>query len=143
MIDKLWKVKVYYRDQSKIIRILKKIDFDNLELVIAMNTSSSDRQSYKCDLCHFDSAYAVSLKTHMRTHTAEKPFKCNVCDYASVRADSLKLHLKTHTKEKSHKCNLTNSYQRKTLQLQHLWLCICSCKHFEDTFENSHWRKNK
>ena len=70
-----------------------------------MNASSSDGQFYKCDLCHFDSANAVSLKKHMRTHTEEKPFKCNLCDFASVWVGNLRRHLKTHTGEKSHKCN--------------------------------------
>ena len=65
-----------------------------------MNTSSSDRQSYKCDLCHFDSAYADSLKKHKRTHTEEKTFKCNLCDYASIGRSSLKTHLKNHAGEK-------------------------------------------
>ena len=31
----------------------------------------------------------------------------------------------------------------KIKQLQLVWLCIFSCRPFEDTFENPHWRKAK
>ena len=117
-----------------------------------MNTSSSDRQSYKCDLCHFDSAYANSLKTHMRTHTKEKALKCKVCDYASVQATNLKTHVKIHKGEKAYKCNQcdfasSRAYCLKThskthggenTQMQPLRLCICLCRQFEKTYEDSH-----
>ena len=54
--------------------------------------------------------------------------KCNQCDYASSRTRNLRTHLKTHSEEKSNKCNQCN---------------FIAGIPFEDTFENTQWRKVK
>ena len=35
-----------------------------------------------------------------------------------------------------------NSLRRQVLQVQQLWLCLCSCRQFEETFENSLRKKS-
>ena len=69
-----------------------------------LKTHSADKSS-KCNQCDFASSYASSLGRHSKTHTGEKSNKCNQCDFASCWADSLRTHLKTHSGEKSNKCN--------------------------------------
>ena len=59
----------------------------------------------KCNQCNFTSSQLHNFKTHLKTHTGERPFKCNHCDYEAARMHHLKTHLKRHTGEKSYKCN--------------------------------------
>ena len=58
-----------------------------------------------CNKCDYATAYAHHLKTHLKTHSGEKPHKCNQCDFASVLASNLRRHLRTHSGEKIYKCS--------------------------------------
>ena len=59
-----------------------------------------------------------TLRTHLKTHGAEKVNKCNLCDYETFRAGNLRVHLKTHGGEKKNKCSQCNfaSYQAGNLR---------------------------
>ena len=52
---------------------------------------------------NYASSRAGSLRTHSKTHSAEKSNKCNQCDYACSDPSALRTHLKTHTGEKPNK----------------------------------------
>ena len=119
-------------------------------------------KSNTCNQWDFTSLYASALRTHLKTHSEEKSNKSNQCDYATSRAGNLRTHLKIqwgkvnvimhppvqailgdiwkHTVEKS-LANATNVKKsckcnqcEKVRQMQPMWLCICSCKGFEDPF---------
>ena len=62
-----------------------------------------------------------------------KSFKCNHCDSASAQSGNFRTHSKILSGEKSFKCKQCDF---TSVQLQLLWLRICSGRQFEDTFEN-------
>ena len=69
-----------------------------------LKTHTGERPN-KCNQCDFASSHARALRTHLKIHSGEKSNKCNQCDYASSTAGNLRTHLKIHSGEKPNKCN--------------------------------------
>lgn len=77
-----------------------------------LRSSHNIQRPFICQICRSTFRRSDHCRTHVRTHTGEKPFKCNIdnCSYKFCRSDQLECHKKTHFKKKK------NS-QSKTLLL--------------------------
>ena len=65
-------------------------------------------QKYKCPFCSKIMAHAGHMKTHILTHTGEKPHTCNECGKAFAQKHNLEHHMMIHTGERPFSCNFCN-----------------------------------
>lgn len=63
-----------------------------------------EKPKYSCPHCSQKYTRTHNLKSHMLTHSQEKPFTCNVCSSKFRRQHDLKRHAKLHTGEKPFLC---------------------------------------
>lgn len=72
-------------------------------------TAGPDRRikhpaNFQCTLCPKRFTRAYNLRSHLRTHTDERPFVCTVCGKAFARQHDRKRHEGLHTGEKKFVC---------------------------------------
>lgn len=59
---------------------------------------------FQCTFCPKKFTRAYNLRSHLRTHTNEKPFVCTVCEQAFARANDRKRHELLHAGERKFVC---------------------------------------
>ena len=67
--------------------------------------SKTAAKKHKCHHCATEFTRHHNLKSHLLTHSQEKPFSCQQCQARFRRLHDLKRHAKLHTGEKPHLCN--------------------------------------
>lgn len=60
--------------------------------------------TFQCNLCPKRFTRAYNLRSHLRTHTDERPFVCTVCGKAFARQHDRKRHESLHSGEKRFVC---------------------------------------
>ena len=60
--------------------------------------------TFQCTLCPKRFTRAYNLRSHLRTHTDERPFVCNFCGKAFARQHDRKRHESLHSGEKKFVC---------------------------------------
>lgn len=76
---------------------------------------------YPCLRCNKRYSNPEDLKSHMSSHTSERPYNCNMCSKTFLRKRELDRHLATHTGMKPFKCpNCDKRFGRKDKLLRHI-----------------------
>lgn len=65
---------------------------------------SPSQKKHKCPYCETEFTRHHNLKSHLLTHSQEKPYVCQTCTMRFRRLHDLKRHTKLHTGERPHIC---------------------------------------
>lgn len=83
----------------------------------AASASAAGGKVYNCDQCWKQLSSAGNLKTHLKTHSSERPHACTLCPAAFKLAGSLKSHMKTHTDQRPFMCELCGARTKRSSDL--------------------------
>ncbi|XP_022091634.1 protein glass-like [Acanthaster planci] len=64
----------------------------------------SGEKPYRCPTCNKAFSQTANLTAHMRTHSGEKPFQCGVCHRQFSQSSSVTTHMRTHSGERPYRC---------------------------------------
>nr|XP_057947652.1 zinc finger protein 37 [Doryrhamphus excisus] len=62
------------------------------------------RHPLRCGHCDKCFPHLSNLKTHLQTHTGERPFCCSLCGRSFTKLSNLKAHRRVHTGERPYCC---------------------------------------
>lgn len=66
--------------------------------------TSNNVKGFLCQVCNRHFTQKGNLKTHLMTHSGERPYECRICGKNFTQKGNLDTHVKIHTETKDHKC---------------------------------------
>ncbi|CAG0906238.1 unnamed protein product [Darwinula stevensoni] len=90
---------------SNVCRICGKSYARPSTLKTHLRTHSGERP-FRCGQCNKSFSQAANLTAHVRTHSGEKPFRCGICDRRFSQSSSVTTHLRTHSGDRPYRCRL-------------------------------------
>ena len=97
----------------------------------------SGESADKCRCCAKVFSCRKSLKVHMVTIAEGRLSSCQTCANPSSSGHNLKMHMIAQAQA------LPMQTLKTFVLKQTMWLCNFSCRQFEETFNNTPWRKAK
>jgi len=80
-----------------------------------------EKARFICSVCNKEFYVKEKYKSHMRTHTGEKPYNCTICDKTFRTLKQQRNHMIIHTNEKNHKCDVCQKcFSRKRSLGEHM-----------------------
>lgn len=80
-------------------------NLNKTSVIVNQNCSNMKREgTYHCPWCSYVSGHLHSFKSHLRSHTGEKPYICPLCDFRCAHQSNLNRHLRIHSGEKPFSC---------------------------------------
>jgi len=85
--------------------------------------SSHHPTDLQCHICLNTFTRPYNLKSHMKTHTNERPYECTQCDKTFSRKHDCIRHMRIHNQEKPYQCNCClKQFARQDALCRHLRL---------------------
>ncbi|KAI8885604.1 hypothetical protein K501DRAFT_284177 [Backusella circina FSU 941] len=98
---------------------------------IPISDNTEPLPGYPCKYpnCNKRFSRPYNLKSHMRTHTSERPFACNhpSCGWKFARPHDLKRHQLQHTGQKPHSCKFCHRRFARSDALKRHWKVDVAC----------------